>query len=61
MPTQEELVLKLCHDAIAAKDNASWRRILQELRMTIRKDMLRTREMIMVSYPRLREEFSNGN
>jgi hypothetical protein len=52
MPTQEELVLKLCHEAIEAKDGASWKRILEELRMTIRKDVLRIREIIVLSYPK---------
>jgi len=52
MPTQEDLILQLCHEAIEAEDSASWRRILRELRITIRKDVLRMREMILVSYPK---------
>ncbi len=52
MPTHEEFVLKLCHEAIEAEDSASWKRILRELRMTIRKDVLRMRKLVMVSYPK---------
>jgi hypothetical protein len=56
MPTQEELILKLCHKAIETTDSASCKSILQELRMTIHKDVLRMREMVMVSYPKNNQE-----
>jgi hypothetical protein len=56
MPTQEELILELCHEAIAAKDSASWKRILQELRTAIREDVLRIRKIITVSYPKNEQE-----